>query len=161
MREINCKVTHGNMLSYVAREERREIMVQKTSMREIAKALGVSAVTVSNALAGKTGMSEAMREKILKTADEMGYVNPRNIAAKVARDIGILIPERFFMAESYYGMFCRLLVRKLKDEGNGGLVELLSAEDESKLELRCWAGCWWKGRTSTLWEQTGVGTGSR
>lgn len=109
--------------------------MQKTSMRDIAKELGVSAVTVSNALAGKAGMSDAMREKILKTADEMGYVNPRNIAAKVARDIGILIPERFFMAESYYGMFCKLLVRKLKDEGNGGLVELLSAEDESKLEL--------------------------
>ena len=89
--------------------------MQKTSMRDIAKELGVSAVTVSNALAGKAGMSDAMREKILKTADEMGYVNPRNIAAKVARDIGILIPERFFMAESYYGMFCRLLVRKLKN----------------------------------------------
>ena len=109
--------------------------MEKTSMRDIAKALGVSAVTVSNALAGKAGMSEALREKILKTADEMGYVNPRSSVIKVARDIGILIPERFFMTESYYGMFCRLLVRKLREEGHAGLVEVLGAEDERKLEL--------------------------
>ena len=46
-------------------------------MRDIAKAVGTSAVTVSKALAGKPGMSDRLRAKILKKAREMGYKYPR------------------------------------------------------------------------------------
>lgn len=105
------------------------------SMRDIAKAVGVSAVTVSNALGGKTGMSDQVREQIVKTAQEMGYINPRPQAMNIPRDIGILIPDRFFVPESYYGMFYKTLVKKLKENGHYSLMELLNAETEKNGEL--------------------------
>ena len=41
-------------------------------MLDIATKLGVSVVTVSNALAGRDGVSEQMRKKICETAEKMG-----------------------------------------------------------------------------------------
>ena len=40
--------------------------MKKPTMREIARALDTSAVTVSKALAGKPGMSDKLRKKIMK-----------------------------------------------------------------------------------------------
>ena len=40
-------------------------------MADIAKEVGVSAVTVHNALTGNKGVSDEMRQKIQKVADEM------------------------------------------------------------------------------------------
>ena len=47
-------------------------------MRDLGKRLGVSAVTVSKALAGKSGVSEEMRQKIVALANDLGYVNPNS-----------------------------------------------------------------------------------
>ena len=41
------------------------------SLADIAEQLGVSTVTVSKALSGQKGVSEAMREKIKQLADEL------------------------------------------------------------------------------------------
>lgn len=48
-------------------------MKKSVTMREIGAALGVSTVTISKALSGKDGVSDAVREKIIKTAQQMGY----------------------------------------------------------------------------------------
>ena len=42
-------------------------------LSDIAEKLGVSTVTVSNALANQRGVSEELREKIKEMASEMGY----------------------------------------------------------------------------------------
>ena len=47
--------------------------MKKPTMRDIAKAAGTSAVTVSKALAGQPGMSEETRNRILQIAGKMGY----------------------------------------------------------------------------------------
>ena len=84
-------------------------------MRDIARAVGTSAVTVSKALAGKKGMSEDMRRKIREAASEMGYEYPHSgrIALPEHMEIGILIPDQYFGPESYYARICKLLIRKL------------------------------------------------
>lgn len=107
------------------------------TMRDIGKKAGVSAVTVSKALAGKSGVSEEMRQKIIALAEEMGYVNPlaAQAAEKRALDIGILVPEHFFGKESYYAMFYKQLVRSLTEAGHFALMELISREDEEQLSL--------------------------
>ena len=51
---------------------------------DIAKRLGVSHVSVSNALTGKKGVSPALREKILQTAAQMGYQADGGIEAQTA-----------------------------------------------------------------------------
>lgn len=109
---------------------------RKTSMRDIARAVGTSAVTVSKALAGKPGMSGALREKILKAADEMGYVYGREgIPGKPHLDIGILVPGRYFETESFYSEMYKQLVIQLSQRGHFGLLEILGEESEKTMTL--------------------------
>ena len=106
------------------------------SMRDIAKVLGTSAVTVSKALAGKPGMSGALRQKILETAAEMGYEYPRVRNTRGEHmEVGILVPDRFFAPESYYAEIYKQLVRNLSDRGHFGVLEILNPKDEKSLAL--------------------------
>ena len=50
----------------------------KVTMKDIAKKLNVSINAVSIALNDKPGVSDEMRLLILKTADEMGYINEKS-----------------------------------------------------------------------------------
>lgn len=105
------------------------------TMRELGRLMGVSAVTVSKALAGKSGVSEEMRRRIVKLAEDLGYVNPHAAHDDEARrlDVGILIPDQYFSAESYYATFYKYLVQALSDAGHYGLLELLGEQDEMEL----------------------------
>ena len=47
-------------------------MAKSVRMADIAEKLGISVVSVSKALAGKEGVGDEMRAKILATAEEMG-----------------------------------------------------------------------------------------
>ena len=44
---------------------------KNVKMEDIAETLGVSVVTVSNALKGKKGVSDSLRKKIADTAEKM------------------------------------------------------------------------------------------
>lgn len=71
----------------------------KVRMADIAKQIGVSTVTVHNAINGQKGVSDEMRAKILQVADEMGY--RQNTAAakrekgRSIRNIGVIISEKY------------------------------------------------------------------
>ena len=51
----------------------------KVRLADIAKKVGVSTVTVYNALAGNKGVSEELREKIQSVASEIGHRSHRRI----------------------------------------------------------------------------------
>ena len=109
---------------------------KKPTMRDIAREVGTSAVTVSKAIAGKPGMIDELREIILKKASEMGYEYPHGrLQPREHLEIGILIPDRYFESDSYYAEIYKRLVRKLTDLGHFGLLELLDARDEKELTL--------------------------
>ncbi len=110
---------------------------KKATMRDIAKAVGTSAVTVSKAMAGKTGMSDELRLKILKKAMEMGYEYPHGSRAVLREhlEIGILIPDKYFEPDSYYAEIYKRLIKKLSDLGHFGLLEILDPEEEKNLTL--------------------------
>ena len=84
-------------------------MKNGVKMLDIATKLGVSVVTVSNALAGRDGVSEVMRKKICETADDMGY-KPSNtksgkkkpVIQKLGKSVGILTSERFVGARGTF-----------------------------------------------------------
>ena len=107
------------------------------TMRDIGKRIGVSAVTVSKALAGKSGVSEEMRQKIIRLAAELGYVNPNAQQPKPAKglDVGIIIPAPFFSNDSFYAMLYKNLVQELTEAGHFGLLELVSREMQQNLVL--------------------------
>ena len=107
------------------------------TMRDLGKRLGVSAVTVSKALAGKSGVSEEMRQKIVKLAAELGYVNPNAQQPKAAKglDVGILVPDQFFSNDTFYAMFYKLLMQTLTDAGYFGILELVPESMQTAMQL--------------------------
>lgn len=107
------------------------------TMRDLGKRLGVSAVTVSKALAGKPGVSEELRQKIVRLADELGYVNPnaQPIRQEGGLDVGILIPSHFFSSESFYALLYKELVQCLTEAGHFGLLELIPQDMQDDLTL--------------------------
>ena len=110
---------------------------RKPTMRDIAREIGTSAVTVSKAIAGKPGMSSDLRKRILKKASEMGYEYPHS-SRRLPREhleVGILIPDKYFEADSFYAEIYKRLVRKLADLGHFGVLELLDPENERELSL--------------------------
>lgn len=106
------------------------------TMRELGKRLGVSAVTVSKALSGKSGVSEEMRARIVDLARELGYVNPNGAPPpRPALDVGILIPDQFFSSDAFYAMFYKQLMQTLTDAGHFGLLELVTEDMQQSLTL--------------------------
>ena len=65
------------------------------TLREVAQRVGVSMVSVSRALSGKEGVSEATRKRILETAEEMGYTAYLAASAlnKHGATVGIIVRE--------------------------------------------------------------------
>ena len=55
-------------------------MAGNVKLKDIAETVGVSIVTVSNALSGKKGVSEEVRQRILNVAEEMGYEFQKKVA---------------------------------------------------------------------------------
>jgi len=66
------------------------------TLKQIAEALGVSAMTVSRALNNRSNVDEKTRERVLKKAGEMGYT-PNHVAKSLVSrktyTIGVVIPE--------------------------------------------------------------------
>ena len=111
--------------------------MKKPTMRDIGKAVGVSAVTVSRAMAGKPGMSPDMRNRIMAKAEEMGYAYPEPIRpdGPSRLDIGVLVPEAFFGTNSFYAAMYKRLVQKLAEAGHFTLLELLESREEERLAV--------------------------
>ncbi len=71
------------------------ILMARTTLTDVAKALGLSTTTVSRALAGYPDVSEATRERVRATAQAMGYVPNRQaqlLRRKRAGAVGIVLP---------------------------------------------------------------------
>jgi LacI family transcriptional regulator len=103
-------------------------------MKDIAKELDVSTVTVSKALSDKDGVSEEVREKIKEKAKEMGYrlsSSLKNIRDGIHYNIGIIVAERFIKENGYYSNLYQLLVQRLTEIDYSGILEIISDEDES------------------------------
>ena len=70
-------------------------MAKSVKLADIAEKLGVSNVTVSKALSGKKGVSEEMRTRIVKYAEELGYKQPsvarKEALSRKSYQIGVII----------------------------------------------------------------------
>lgn len=73
-------------------------------LKDIAEALDISVVTVSNALAGKKGVSDTIRQKVLEKAKELGYNTSRYEAEKTGSfTIGVIVSEQYLgVGTSFY-----------------------------------------------------------
>lgn len=107
----------------------------KVRLADIAEKIGVSVVTVHNALSGNKGVSDAMRQKIQETAQEMGYQmsseKKQDRAEKQSYTIGVLIAENYLAQyETFYWKMYQELALIATDKRCFTSVEVLKKEDE-------------------------------
>ena len=109
-------------------------MAKAVKLADIAEQLGVSTVTVSKALSGQKGVSEAMREKIKDLAEEMGYKQPSAIKKeKVQRsyNIGVLVSERYLGEyDSFYWKMYQSVATKAVQKECFTLLEIIPLAGE-------------------------------
>jgi DNA-binding LacI/PurR family transcriptional regulator len=114
-------------------------MAKSVTLSDIAKKVGVSAVTVSKALADKSGVSEEMRKKIKEVASEMDYQpisgNKRESAGATG-NIGVLIPAGFLdTVNSFYWNMYQFIIESAGERGYYCILEIVNAEDEKGLVM--------------------------
>lgn len=105
-------------------------------MADIAERLNISVVSVSKALAGKPGVSEEMRGKVVALARQLGYEGGRT-GTELGRtgNIGVLVADRFFADHTFYTQLYRFLVLKSSRENLVCLTEIITPEAERGLVL--------------------------
>ncbi|WP_246040341.1 substrate-binding domain-containing protein [Ectobacillus funiculus] len=109
------------------------------TMRDIAEKVGVSSVTISKALNDKEGVSEELKEKIKRVAEEMGYrfnTHAKSMKEGLSYNLGIVIPERFSVTtQAFYLQFYQMLSKVLDSYHYSGILYILSQADEDQLVL--------------------------
>ncbi len=118
-------------------------IMAKVRMLDIARKLGVSTVTVHNAITGQKGVSEALREKIQETAREMGYFQEQR-KNKGIKSIGVIISEKFLANYTtfYWRMYqelmlvapeknCMVIAEILKKDAEQGLKQPRLVEENA------------------------------
>lgn len=88
----------------------------KVRMKDIADRLGVSINAVSIALNEKQGVSDEMRLEILRTADEMGYINQKRQYLSVFSKTNICVLMQSYYADTghFYSIVLRSIVEQAK-----------------------------------------------
>jgi len=103
------------------------------TLQTIADAVGVSRMTVSNAFSRPEQLSSALREKILATAEELGYVGPDPAGRALARGstgaVGVLLTDSLEEAfvDEVATAFLGAVVQELAPTGLA--LTLLTAEE--------------------------------
>ncbi len=107
-------------------------MAKDVTMRDIAKELGISTVSVSKALTDKEGVSSEMRAVIKEKAEKMGY---RYSATKSGKDgksynIGVLVEEQFIEihTSAFYFKMYQSIVIQLSKGGYSAMLEVLTGD---------------------------------
>lgn len=105
------------------------------TMADIAQELGVSNVTVSNALAGRNGVGKELREKIFIKAREMGYktAEEKFVPQKSSGvDIAVITPERCIKSDGgFYWEAYQCLASELKKYDCYAILDIVSKADEA------------------------------
>jgi DNA-binding LacI/PurR family transcriptional regulator len=96
---------------------------RQVTLEEIARIVGVSRATVSNAYNRPDQLSAALRERILETARELGYPGPdpaaRSLRRGVAASIGVALTETlsYAFSDSAAIGFLHGLTRRIEPQG--------------------------------------------
>lgn len=114
-------------------------MAKAVKLSDIAKKLGVSAVTVSKALSGQKGVSDEKRDKIIRLADEMGYVrkvSKTETPSGQSYTFGVIVTERYINDnQSFYWMMYQELSKYAISQNCFTILEVIISEVEARLEL--------------------------
>ncbi|GAA2033747.1 LacI family DNA-binding transcriptional regulator [Pseudokineococcus marinus] len=97
------------------------------TMSDVARAAGVSPMTVSNVVNGRSGVSEATRARVAEAVSALGYranASARRLRTGRTGAVGLLVPE---VAASYYTHLAGRLSRGLEPHGYRVVLERTGA----------------------------------
>jgi DNA-binding LacI/PurR family transcriptional regulator len=108
------------------------LRIEKITISDIAKALQISAISVSRALSGQAGVSEELRSKIFIKAKEMGYLKAKN-----SSDIKILVLHQkpFIQDSSNYSYMVQGIEKAIQMVGCEYDMEFVDKQHQEKLYL--------------------------
>lgn len=112
-------------------------MTETVKLKDIAEKLQVSVVTVSNALSGKKGVSDAVRGEVMKTAREMGY----NITKYEKKEtdgvkIGVIVSEKYLeVGISFYWAMYQQVAYAASKKHSFTMFEILEKHIKGRREL--------------------------
>ncbi len=116
-------------------------MAKAVKMADIAKIMGVSTVTVSKALSNQKGVSEQLRAKIKRQAEEMGYktasaLYQERAKSNVSYNIGVIVSDRFLDEyESFYWKLYQEAAMAAVQMGCFTMLEVLKEEEEERRQM--------------------------
>lgn len=113
-------------------------MKKPVRQADIAEALNVSIVTVSKALAGKSGVGPELREKILEKAEQLGYANVSAAPARYSGsfNLALIYHEKYVeLNASFYSKLTHQITVCAMNSGNYILSEVISRDMERSLVL--------------------------
>lgn len=102
-------------------------------LEDIAEKVGVSIVSVSNALKGKKGVGDELRKRVLEAAEEMGYQIPQSTEKKETDSyrIGIIIAERYVKEyPSFYMDIYKQVAQVATKQGSLTVLDIIDSEKE-------------------------------
>ena len=112
-------------------------LAKNVTMRDIATKLGISVVSVSKAFTGQSGVSDELRQRILRTAETMGYKYGSEAKKKktLSGNIGIIVAERYMSENSFYFKFMRGISTALQQKKHYAFFHTLTSGNEEKALL--------------------------
>jgi len=105
---------------------------RRVRMKDIAKDLNVSVVTVSKVLRGHADISAATRERVLKRVRELNYkpnVAARSLVTGRSFMIGLVVPG---LVHPFFGEVAKAITRELRPKGYS--LVIASSEEDPELE---------------------------
>ena len=103
------------------------------TLKDVAKASGVSVMTVSNVVNGRPRVSEATRQRVLAAVDELGYqvnLTARSLRAGRSGTIALSIPR---VDHPYFAELAAAVTDALQASGRHLVVEQTGASREGEL----------------------------
>ncbi|HJD46870.1 MAG TPA: substrate-binding domain-containing protein [Candidatus Mediterraneibacter norfolkensis] len=110
--------------------------MSEVKMKDIAAAVGVSVVSVSNALAGRKGVSDDVRLRVEKAARELGYDLKKNDRHSQGMVFGVLAPEKYItVGQSFYWALYQRVAYEAAKSQSITMLEILTFSMEESEEL--------------------------
>jgi LacI family transcriptional regulator len=103
-------------------------------LKDIARELGVSVITVSKALRGNTDISEATRQRVLALVKELDYepnLTARSLATGHSFIVGLIVPD---LLNPFFTELAKSLGKALREQSYG--LILSSSEDDPEIEKK-------------------------
>lgn len=102
-------------------------------LKDIPEALNVSTVTVSNALAGRKGVSEEVRSQVVAKAKELGYDLKKYTNKRQGFTIGVIVSEQCLeLGVSFYWSMYQKIAYAASKIQSVTMLKALGQENEEK-----------------------------